>query len=172
MGIPSDSPLVYQAALVSSELEELFRCMENRRVGGTDVLANEQVRSKYAASLKSDGDDADTTDTSSKRKTLEQDADCPICFDTLASGKLTFCKSTCGTNFHEECVTRWLGQHRSNPTCPNCRQPWQSSNAAGSATKEGYANFGQLQGQSPERDTSTYSQWSPYSSGYKRRRYW
>lgn len=177
IGIDSDSPLLYQAALISSELEQIFRCMENRRVGGgtNAVMANEQVRASYAASLKGECDTTTNDDESGKdkRKTLDQDADCPICFDSLASGTLTFCRSTCGTNFHEDCIRRWLGQHRTDPTCPNCRQPWQSTDGApGSATKEGYANFGQLQGQSQQRDTSTYSQWSPYSYGYKRRRYW
>jgi len=173
MGIDPNSPLAYQVALLSSELEEMFQCMTNRRVGGTHVLANEQVRSRYAASLKSDGDveDANTTTTSGiKRKSLEQDADCPICFDSLASGKLTYCRVACGTNFHEDCIQRWCGQHRANPTCPNCRQPWQSAESFASPTKEGYTNLGQLQGLPAERDTSTYSNWSPYSYRYKRRR--
>lgn len=180
IGIDSNSPLVYQAALLESELQELFDCMERRaqRVGGggisDDVLANEQVRTTYAAGLKGSVDIEASLDNGTKRKSVDQDADCPICFDSLQSGTLTFCRGTCGTNFHQDCIQRWLGQQRGQHTCPNCRQPWQTTDAASTSTlSEGYTNLGQLQGLSPERDTSTYSQWSPpYSSGYKRRRYW
>ena len=156
MGVDPNSPLIYQAALLENELKEMFECMANRRVGGMDarVLANEQVRSTYAASLKQTDDDVSTSTSGVQRRTLEQDADCPICFDTMAEGELTFCRVTCGTNFHEDCIRRWLGQHRTNPTCPNCRQPWLShDDSTSSPKKEGYTNLGQMQGLPSERDT-------------------
>lgn len=118
MGIDPDSPLVYQAALLTSELREIFDCMANRRVGGV-VMANSQVQTQYAASLKGEST-TDTKTSGAKRKTLDQNADCPICFDSLSSGTLTYCRATCGTNFHLDCIQRWLAQQRGNPTCPNC----------------------------------------------------
>lgn len=168
MGLEADSYVIYQAALLESELRDIFARMAERRVGG--VWANEQVRATYAASLKAAPDDDNTT-SGVQRKALQDYVDCPICFDSMleTTGKLTFCRAMCGTNFHEDCIRRWLGQNR-NPTCPNCRQPWQTN--VDSPTKEGYKNLGKLQGQPSQRDTSTYSSWSPDYGHYKRRRRW
>lgn len=175
MGLNRDSPHVYQAALLTSELEDMFTTMQNRRVGGVNVMANASVQKAYASLQKgeepSDGDAAGGV----KRKSLDDDADCPICFDAMnAQSSLTHCKAMCGTNFHADCIRRWCQQHRSNATCPACRQPWQqdsasSSNAAGTNT-EGYTNLGSMQGVSPIRDTSTYSTW--FNSPYAKRRRW
>ena len=173
IGLEADSKIIYQAALVESELRNVFACMEERRVGGV-VLANEQVRTMYAASL-----EEATTPTppngAVQRKALQDYVDCPICFDAMVETgihKLTYCRAMCGTNFHEDCIRRWLGQNRNHPTCPNCRQPWQATNAnTTTLTNEGYTNLGKLQGQPSQRDTSTYFSWSPdYHGHYNKRR--
>jgi len=167
IGLDISDPLSYQKAYITSELDELFQKLRTRRVGGT-VLANERVRAAVAGGTS-------PPEESTKRRTLEAgDSDCPICFDDLSScpeTQLTFCRTSCGFNFHADCIRRWLstGQNRG---CPNCRQPWQHAAAAGASpaaanrSPEGYANYGDLQGQSSVRDTSTY-----YSPSYKRRRY-
>jgi len=174
VGLDSRSPLIYQAALLKSELQEVFSLLSSRRVGGS-VMANEKVKKSYA-SLKSggdgddDGDDAMDDDLKVKRKSLEADSDCPICFDPLVMDgqsnicKLAFCRATCGTNFHADCIKKWLKQLGRNATCPNCRQPWEEETTK--TEQEEYTNLGSLQGLSKRRDYSTYS------SFYKRRRWY
>ncbi|KAL1601736.1 hypothetical protein SLS60_006651 [Paraconiothyrium brasiliense] len=56
-----------------------------------------------------------------KRKEIQ--GDCPICIDELKSGvkELTYC-TTCGGNFHSECIEN-LRKHSSLPLrCPLCRR--------------------------------------------------
>jgi hypothetical protein len=175
MQLPSNSPLVYQAAWLTTELEEMFALLAARRVGGA-VVANETVRKLYAK-IES-GKPLEEENNSKNRKTLDEDSDCPICFESLKDGSepLTFCRAMCGANFHASCIQRWgstanyHGGVKQTTTCPNCRQPWQESpSKKGVPKREGYTNLGRLQGQSPVRDTSTYH--SP-PSYYKRGRYY
>lgn len=177
VGLPARHQLVYQSAYLTEELEEINKLMQTRLQRlGRDVVANAEVQ-KVHADLKN-GIKAED-DTAVARKDVNE-ADCPICFDNLGSNTslLTFCKGTCGTNFHKECIKLWTRQpshQHSGPTCPACRQPWQDVETGGrkagesSSRNEGYENLGRLQGQSPIRDTSTYH--SRYD-GYKRRRYY
>jgi len=161
---------LYQKAYLTSELEELFEKLRSRRVGGT-VLANERVRAAVAGKAVPSEDSSTTTN---RRSLQDGDADCPICFDDLTSvpnHQLTYCRAACGANFHADCIRRWLEASRHN-SCPNCRSPWQphgttTAAAAAATSLEGYANYGALQGQSAERDTSTY--YSPSNNYYKRR---
>ena len=177
IGLDISDPLSYQKAYLSSELEVLFEKLRTRRVGGA-VLANAKVRAAVTGTSIPEDDD-DKNGNNNKRRSLEDgDADCPICFDALTGlpdHQLTYCRGTCGANFHADCIRRWLAAS-SHQGCPNCRQPWQQDAEAGAAgvtsnarraASEGYANYGALQGQSPVRDTSTY-----YSPGYYKRRRW
>ncbi|KAG7347814.1 ring finger domain containing protein [Nitzschia inconspicua] len=178
MQIPPDSPLIYQSAWLSTELEEMFATMEQRfsRVrGDSSVIANEKVQKAYLKMQKGESfDDNPSEEESSKQKAVGVNDDCPICFDPLLEGTtqnaaentLSFCRVQCGANFHKACIKAWLSQHRTNPTCPLCRQPWDdgSTSKTCSNTEEGYANLGTLQGQAKRRDTSSY-----YSSSYYKR---
>lgn len=190
IALPADSPLIYQSAWLTSEVQHMFALLAARRVGGSSssstIVANDQVRNAYAklqqsgcvsGGEKTDEND-DTGDDSTlkpRRKSLEEDSDCPICFESLTmegcTETLTYCRAMCGTNFHLSCIKRWSesakqGWKKSPTTCPNCRQPWIDETTRNVPVgKEGYTNLGRLQGQSPIRDTSTYS-----SSPYKRRR--
>lgn len=165
VGLDHGSNLVYQAALLDTELEQMFSTMTNRRVGGRDIMANANVRKTYA-SLTTGAKEPTDTDGGVQQKSLEEDNACPICFDDMASGnQVTYCRAACGTNFHADCIRRWLGQSSGNPSCPNCRSPWQQSTKGAPNMKEGYTNLGSLQGQSSRRDTSSYSE------GYKRSRH-
>uniref|UniRef100_A0A7S1VDY6 RING-type domain-containing protein n=1 Tax=Grammatophora oceanica TaxID=210454 RepID=A0A7S1VDY6_9STRA len=184
MGLPSNSDLIYQQAWLSTELQHMFEIMSNRQVGGcaTDVMANRKVQAKFAKLSSGNDDQEDDGDeaASTKRKSLDENADCPICFDemsmdTTASASITFCRAACGSNFHATCMRAWLQQ--GSTTCPNCRQPWEDGSNKGSAAtnKEGYTNLGNLQGQEAQRDESTYSEWyggSPYHRRKKYRRRW
>ncbi|KAL7525205.1 hypothetical protein ACHAWF_001254 [Thalassiosira exigua] len=192
-GLPVSSPLVYQSAYLTEELEEIVGRMQQRmRRLGRDVVANETVRRRHEEIQKglkgAEEVEVDVKPEASSVKRQEvEGVDCPICFDSLGSDllRLTYCRGTCGTNFHAECIEKWTRQagQRGNPTCPNCRQPWEDDRAvsAGKASRkragvsegrvhEGYENLGDLQGQSLVRDTSTYHsyEWHGYR---KRRRY-
>jgi hypothetical protein len=57
----------------------------------------------------------------------------------------------------------------SSPTCPCCRQAWDDGTQHNT---EGYSNLGSLQGQSRERDTSSYRPMYSPPSYSKRRRYY
>jgi Zn-finger nucleic acid-binding protein len=91
--------------------------------------------------------------------------------------QLTFCQTTCGTNFHSDCIKMWTRQAEQarTPTCPACRQPWTDVKTGGHIidvdADDGYANLGDLQGQSRVRDTSTYHSYDWRERYKKRRRY-
>ncbi|KAL7539717.1 hypothetical protein ACHAXR_009524 [Thalassiosira sp. AJA248-18] len=177
VGLAANSPLVYQSAYLTEELEQIMALLQRRTAQlGRDVVANESVQQQFAA-IKN-GDNVKVHEEDSKAVRKEVEGDCPICFDVLGSNlsQLIYCQETCGTNFHKECIQIWTRQpaQRGKPTCPACRQPWVDVQTGGkkpasARSPEGYDNLGSLQGQSPVRDTSTYHE--PYD-GYKRRRYY
>ncbi len=184
VGLPAHDQLVYQSAYLTDEVEKIIALLQTRLQSlGRDVVANEQVQKVHAdmkKGIKSGDDESNTV----PRKEIDGQ-DCPICFDDLGSNlsQLTYCKGTCGTNYHKGCIQMWTrqsAQARSGPSCPSCRQPWIDVATGGKSKKaeaspsrsEGYDNFGSLQGQSSVRDTSTYSTYSPSYYGYKRRRYY
>ncbi|KAK6840217.1 hypothetical protein PG987_006083 [Apiospora arundinis] len=162
--------LVYQLALVSDELREIFAGAPPIEVGGDA------------------GHDKN-------RKAIE--GDCPICFSEFeASDKTVYCKATCGNNIHTECFEMWAATKRQSPgardqvTCPMCRSLWQGDDDVvkkilntGVVGREGYVNVANQLGISQVRDTSSYyggprrgeSYYGGYGGGYgswRRRRYW
>lgn len=62
--------------------------------------------------------------------------ECPICQDVLpASSTMTWCKSGCGRNFHEECWTTWrdtqlVVEPDRLPRCALCRGEWDDAACA------------------------------------------
>ena len=174
MSLDPNSPLIYQAAWIESELRAMFGQMliRFRNVSGAynNVMANEAVRATFAKLERGD-DVEDDDDNNNKdgnhaaRKAMEED-DCPICYDPMVKTEATtYCRARCGANFHQECIRGWLRQQGQKATCPMCREPWEVKSVA---SPEGYTNLGKLQGQQSTRDTSTYH-YSTYN--YKRRRY-
>lgn len=184
VGLPRRDPLVFQKAFLLSELRSIFTTLNSRRFGGT-VLANETVRQNYeklknskstALKKRMNGEEKEEEEPDEgkvKRRSLdggdECESDCPICFDSLLDcpfEQLTYCRAACGVNFHADCIHRWTStsMHGKNPTCPNCRQPWEDPNSSkvqkkgssGFPSDSHYLNLGRLQGQSATRDTSTY----------------
>ena len=168
VGLDKDDPLAYQKAYLKSELDDLFERVNQR--ARTDVWANNRVRTKYASMQKGgkqgEGDEEEE-DGTTKRRSLEQD--CPICLEDLSQcpmSQVTFCKFSCGMNFHVDCMNRWRrAAANGKSTCPNCRavEPpsHQGDGGGGGGAKkggvdEGYVNMGRIQGQRTTRDTSTY----------------
>ncbi|RYP19799.1 hypothetical protein DL765_003145 [Monosporascus sp. GIB2] len=127
--------LVYQLALLPSELREIFSQAPPIEISDDDS-AKEQVEDK-------------------NRKAI--DGDCPICFTPLEGpDDTTYCRAQCGQNMHTECFEMWATTKRASArdrvTCPMCRAPWQGADVvaknlqnAGVIGDEGYVNVaGQL----------------------------
>ena len=196
VGLETNSNLVYQNAYLTNELEELYELVEERKRRLGYVEANDAVKKTYAKVENGHHNEDDVKEEEKGVKRKDLDDDCPICFEPLlpSSGKtsssttatatttttttttsslitstslITFCSFVCGQNFHSECIKMWTSQHRNNPTCPSCRQPWMDPKTGGGKKRkssdmdgggdEGFVNLGSLQGQSRVRDTSTYN---------------
>ncbi|KAG5979008.1 hypothetical protein E4U55_005670 [Claviceps digitariae] len=128
---------VYQRALLSSELREIF--------------ANAPVV-----------DDAKSAEasTASNRKSIE--GDCPICFcpfDAQSPESIVWCRAACGQNIHQECFEMWARTKTGSVTCPFCRSTWQGDpemvskvEKSRGTVREGYLNVADQLGISTERD--------------------
>ncbi|KAI1800238.1 hypothetical protein F4811DRAFT_564942 [Daldinia bambusicola] len=137
--------LVYQLALLSTELQEIF---EN----APPIEPEHQPG-------------AETYDKN--RKPLE--GDCPICFMPFEGAEdAVYCRATCGQNIHAECFAMWATTKRKSTrgqvTCPMCRTPWQEDDDGtvkkiknkSTMSSDGYINVADELGISRERDYSTY----------------
>lgn len=106
--------LIYQLALLSSELREIIaQAPPIPSSEGTDPTAAAAVASSVS---KDDG----------KRRPVE--GDCPICFSELdeASEPVVWCRAACGQNIHRGCFERWAStKTRGDVTCPMCRSVWE-----------------------------------------------
>ncbi|KAI8956484.1 hypothetical protein F5Y11DRAFT_361687 [Daldinia sp. FL1419] len=147
--------LVYQLALLSTELQEIFERAPPIETGGKSG--------------------AGTYDK--KRKSLE--GDCPICFMPFEDAEDTvYCRATCGQNIHKECFEMWAVTKRKSTrdqvTCPMCRAPWQGDDDTVKNIKnksaigpDGYVNVADQLGISRERDYTTY-----YDGPHRGSHYW
>ncbi|KAI1298091.1 hypothetical protein F5Y03DRAFT_368720 [Xylaria venustula] len=149
--------LVYQLALLSSELREIF---------------------DGAPPIEMDEDSKKTSESQDpNRKQIE--GDCPICFTPFEGPEDTvYCRATCGQNIHKECFEMWAATKqrgtRGAVTCPMCRSPWQGDEDmvkkiknTGIAGPDGYVNVTDQLGISGMRDHSTYYRGPrPGASGY------
>lgn len=153
---------VYQLALLSDELREIFR------------TAPAPV-----------GDQASSGVTNKNRKPIE--GDCPICFEEMKEGpgneKLVWCKAACGQNIHRQCFNTWAKTKRQNAgpsakvPCPYCRSTFEiddtevnlaSIKKTGTVGEDGYVNVADQLGISSARDHSSYSRfWSGHSWAYR-----
>ncbi|KAI0424743.1 hypothetical protein F5Y09DRAFT_129956 [Xylaria sp. FL1042] len=136
--------LVYQLALLSTELREIF----------TNAPPIEP--------------DIDTGSKAQDPKRKQIEGDCPICFTPFEGPEDTvYCRATCGQNIHKECFEMWAATKRRGArdaiTCPMCRSPWQGDEEmvkkiknTGIAGKDGYVNVADQLGISGVRDESTY----------------
>ncbi|KAJ5281431.1 hypothetical protein N7478_006803 [Penicillium angulare] len=99
--------LQYQAALLASEINEMWQECSLSQVKSTS-----------------------TEDNDGKRKPIE--GDCPICFMELKTGENTvWCQSSCGNNVHKACFDQWAIRSRltsSGVRCVYCRAEWGNEN--------------------------------------------
>lgn len=133
--------LIYQLALLSTELAEIF-----------DNAPPIEV-----------GEEAETPKEDKNRKEL--DGDCPICFMPFEADDATvYCRAQCGQNIHKECFEMWAATKRQSRgardqvTCPMCRTPWQGDDEiikkirnTGVVGSEGYVNVADQLGISTNR---------------------
>lgn len=183
--VERSSYLIYQRGLLSSELQTILRDNSTTSTTGT-LLANAAVRETLdsirgpqegmapgQSSLKTNGSKV-------KRKPVEADDRCGICFETLhnpeAVEDTVWCQFGCGRTLHQSCMHRWakmqllLTETRS-AKCPYCRIEWQQDCPSlpqadedreahmGERQDEGFVNLGSLEGMRTTRDESTYSEW-------------
>jgi hypothetical protein len=62
-----------------------------------------------------------------RRKAIEDEGECTICHDAFDPGvkELTYCASSCGSNFHRSCMDDWRRNGPPGPLrCPMCRSLW------------------------------------------------
>uniref|UniRef100_A0A7S2URR6 Anaphase-promoting complex subunit 11 n=1 Tax=Attheya septentrionalis TaxID=420275 RepID=A0A7S2URR6_9STRA len=185
VGLPPSHDYVYQSALLTSELHDMFQRLQARTssflrdsTNTANVVANAQVQEQYNATLNNGkGIGNEEEKKMATRKDLAENPDCPICFEVLSEReKLTFCGGACGTNFHSDCMRMWASQslpQQHQVTCPACRQGWidgsgssgpvmptspkkTSKSPRSHTTDQDYTNLGNLQGSPQVRDTSTY----------------
>ena len=158
--VPEGSPLVFQRALLQSELQEIF---ENAPLAQQAAMASASVRRAFAAA--NGGSAAD--EAQPEERTLTADDDCPICFEALlGADELVRCVGQCRNALHKDCFEKWERAKRRDGepvTCPFCRSAWPSTTSP--AVNEGYLNLAAEAGLDPERDGSSYIY------GLSRRRY-
>lgn len=134
---------VYQLALLSTELQEIFANAPPILHPGTHPTKNDA------------------------RKPVQ--GDCPICFDDLEGGgaaDIVWCQAACGQNIHQGCFRMWATTKRrqggQDVTCPYCRSVWVEDDAlamgainkTGRLNSEGYVNVASRLGIGTERGKS------------------
>lgn len=146
------SALIYQRALLTSELTEIF---SRRTAADAKALASSSVQSAYAVAS------GKAPEAASSSAAPRSDADdCPICFEALGSEKLEVC-STCRNGIHAECFSHWSRSKGGGTVpCPLCRTPWPTQAAGGKARvgAEGYTNLAAEAGVSEYR--ASFHSWN------------
>lgn len=184
LGRSEDDPLVWQRALLQSEIRDIVAAGVQSR-----ALANSSVRAAFrdatapaTKKAKVEAEAAAPPTGAVPRRKVEADDECPICFESLASAAsadLAWCEGEggCGKALHSDCAGKWTKAKRNDPTCPFCRAAWVASGlvtspaAANEASgSEGYVNLGRLQGMQTTRDSPSYAGYSSYRYGSHYRR--
>ncbi|EJD02122.1 uncharacterized protein FOMMEDRAFT_86698 [Fomitiporia mediterranea MF3/22] len=152
--VPQTSHYWYQKALLTSELEEIFRNAPT----APNAMANARIREAYERAA---GKKASSSEALQNRRVPSEEDDCPVCYENMHGAKetsLVWCEA-CGNALHKECFQQWAKKKIGTPDCVYCRAPWAgagSRNAGSSRWGDGYVNLASVAGLSPVRDTSTY----------------
>jgi len=157
--LPSNSNLIYQKALLNSELISIYE--HSPKDPTISVMASLDARQKYAQLSGEKLIDVDKKDKVAQKKQVNGE-DCPICYEPMhAHEPLVYCKSSCGNVLHKNCFELWstqLQHMRKVVTCVYCRADWMSTpqseaGTSSSQIKEGYLNLSSYQpGVVPERE--------------------
>mmetsp|Transcript_33744 Transcript_33744/g.48974 ORF Transcript_33744/g.48974 Transcript_33744/m.48974 type:complete len:314 (+) Transcript_33744:1-942(+) len=152
------SPYIYQHALLSSELREIFSSADSKGVAQA-VQASKAVVD--AATGRSSAESSSSSSSAETETAARPEGDCPICFEDMATGTESICScSTCRNSLHSECMNMWL-KNAAIKACPYCRSPWKTPQSSSSSStphrNEGYLNLAAVAGVSTRRDDSTYA---------------
>ena len=183
----TSDPLVWQAALLDSELRRLFAAAPQPGSVGA-ALASASVRAAVMAATGAQdciggadpapsapaasggggggGAEGEVSSAGIARKGVNEGDCCPICFEDMEPGtedQLVWCKGACGQNLHVACMKQWTTAKRragAPVTCVYCRAAWLEDTPAagtGSSSAGGYLNFADGTGQRRDRSSSGYA---------------
>lgn len=153
--LKAEEPLSYQLGFLASELVEIF--------------------SKAPAPPSVSSSSASAADAESRRKPIEEDAECAIFATELNAEReaVVFCAASCGNNLHGQCFEKWAATKKASAadgvvTCPFCRAPWASDESGlktairqGKTNADGYVNVASELGLSGRR--GSYYLFQPFS---------
>ena len=144
------SKLIYQRALLSHELAELF---SKGGAARPEAVASSSVVEAYAEATGKSKAPAEEEAAAPLRN-----SDCPVCFEALGSEKCEVCV-TCHNGIHAECFGMWVRtKGTAAVTCPLCRSAWpEAATSSGRVGAEGFVNLAREAGVSSYRPS--YSGW-------------
>ncbi|KAF9524458.1 hypothetical protein CPB83DRAFT_773736 [Crepidotus variabilis] len=156
------SGLWYQKALLTNELEQIFR---NAPLA-PQARADSRVVAEFARATGKTPVQAEPEKSGGNKRIPEEGDDCPICYDGIhgaPEASLVFC-GQCGNALHNECFGEWrktAARNGKDLTCVWCRAAWVvpgPAGATGSAKRVqgGYLNLAGAAGLDQTRDTSSY----------------
>ena len=124
------SPLIYQQALLTSELNEIFANADAQN-NDLSILAEQPIRDAYHATTGDPSVVIPTMKSKIEQKPMTDDDECPICFESMMNEKnnIIFCTRSCGNNIHKNCFEKWRQAKLSmneSVTCPFCRIEWKT----------------------------------------------
>ena len=124
--INAENPLLWQCSYIDSEISDLCRLRYRPETRGNKKHNYLKRRSQTTNSKTKERNIGSAG--GSIRKTYDENDVCPICHDSLAEEQgLTYCKKSCGSNFHINCLLIWAEHRHSHSekiSCPMCRTDW------------------------------------------------
>ncbi|CAF1940175.1 unnamed protein product [Rotaria magnacalcarata] len=141
--VSRSSPLLYQQALVTDELNEIFS-KADAQYNGSYILAEQSIREAYHA--KTGDPDVIINPKTIQQKTITNEDECPICYESMINDKnnVIFCSKSCGNNMHKNCFEQWRQAKvsmRESVTCPFCRVEWKADTKTSNTNPSSYLNL-------------------------------
>lgn len=164
---------VYQKALLTPELDEVFK---NAPTAPANNVHNHRITKAWQDATGTSSKATSTVDDpevpTGKRKVIEPDDTCPVCYEDIhgeSTDNFVYCEESCRGPIHRDCFNTWVGNCRGSGkkvTCVYCRATWPgiAGAAAGRGVQVGgqpscdgqYLNLADVIGIDRERDRSTY----------------